>query len=352
MSAPLRVGVIGCGNVLGAYRPELERLRARGWTEAVAACGWEPQRDAARAAFPAARFTTQAEEVYQAPDVDLVAVLTSMPQHGPLAVAAFRAGKHVLVEKPLATSLADAAELVALAGQGGGQLCCAPFTTLSPTFQALGARYGWAGPSGHEWFYKPGGGCLLDLGIYCVTSLTGLLGPVRRMTALTGVANSEPEINGRTVAVEAEDNAQVLLEFAGGALGVVTSGFTMQKYRGPALKIYSTAGTIQMLGDDWDPDGYELWRNDAGCWETYPEAHPESTWTDGLRHLVACVRGEETPRVTPAQSYHVLEILLQAQKSAREGRALKIESTFEAPPFSTPLTAEAAHLRHDRTREH
>jgi len=57
------------------------------------------------------------------------------------------------------------------------------------------------------------------------------------------------------------------MEFANGALGVVTTGFTMQQYRTPAFEVYGTAGVVQMLGDDWDPDGYELWKNDQGAWQ-------------------------------------------------------------------------------------
>ena len=79
-------------------------------------------------------------EVIDAPDVDLVIILTSMPEHARPAAAALKAGKHVLVEKPLATSLEDARAVVELAKKSSGQLVCAPFTILSPTFQTLSRR--------------------------------------------------------------------------------------------------------------------------------------------------------------------------------------------------------------------
>ena len=169
---------------------------------------------------------------------------------------------------------------------------------------------------------------------------------------MTGVAIPEREVNGRKVRVEAEDNAQVLLDFGAGAFGVVTTGFTIQQYRTPALEVYGSTGTIQMLGDDWDPDGHELWQNSAGAWQVYKETDPDWPWTDGLRHLVECIRGGERPIVTPEQAYHTLEVLLKAQRSGLEGRALDIESTF-APSVleAAKPNAEAAHLVHDRTRE-
>ena len=364
---PLRLGVVGCGNVLSAYRSVIDRLRARGLVEVTLACGRESQRASALASLRPGRFTLEAAEVLTSAEVDVVLVLTPMSGHARLAQAALEAGKHVLLEKPLATTLEEGRALVALARHSPGHLVCAPFTLLSPTFQTLSrrlragdigkpcsarARYGWAGPDWSDWFYKPGGGCLFDLGVYCFTSLTGLLGPARRVLALTGVAIPEREIQGRTVRVEAEDNAQVLLDFGQNAFGVVTSGFTLQQYRNPALEVYGTTGTLQMLGDDWDPDGYELWQNPVGAWQVFKETTPDWPWTDGLNHLVDCIRGGTRPLVTPEHALHVLEIMLKAQQAGREGRALELETTFTPPAFDAPEAGEPAHLMHDRTREH
>src|SRR5437667_7582996 len=365
-SQPTRIGIIGCGNVLEAYMPQCDKLRTRRLANVTIACGREAQRDhALELGIP--RFTTEENEVLRSDDVDLVIVLTSMPEHARLAGAALRAGKHVLVEKPLATNLNDARSLLALTSEHQRHLVCAPFSILSPTFQTISARirqgdigkpclararYGWAGPSWNEWFSKPGGGCLFDLGVYCIASLTGLLGPAQRVIAMTGTAIPEREVNGRKVRVEVEDTAQVLLDFGGNLFGVVTSGFTMQQYRTPALEVYGTTGTIQMLGDDWDPEGYELWQNSVGAWKVFKETDPNWPWADGLRHLVECIRKRERPIVAPEHALHVLEIMLKAQQSGREGRALAIEGSFTRPEFSASKPTEAAHLAHDRTREH
>jgi predicted dehydrogenase len=299
-------------------------------------------------------------------EVDLVVILTPSGEHARLARAALEAGKHVLLEKPLATTLVEAAGLLDLARRGPGHLACAPFTVLSPTFQAMSrrirggdigkvslarARYGWAGPWWSEWFYRAGGGCLFDLGVYCLTTLTGLLGPARRVMAMAGVAMPERQVGGRTIRVEAEDSAQVLLDLGESAFAAVTTGFTMQQYRTPAVEVYGTTGTIQMLGDDWDPDGYELWQNAAGAWQVFRETDPDWPWTDGLRHLVDSIRAGTRPLVAPEHAFHVLEIMLKAQQSAREGRAVPLESAFSPPVFAAPEVREAAHLVHDRTRE-
>lgn len=364
---PLRLGIVGCGNVLTAYGPEIQKLRVRGLAEVAVACGRPAQHAFAAAQLGDMRFVTRSDEVMRSQDVDVVVILTSMTQHASLVRAALEAGKHVFVEKPLATSLDEGKELLDLAKRSRGRLVCAPFVVLSPTFQKMSARirrgdigkpcsararYGWSGPWWGDWFYKPGGGCLFDLGVYCITSLTGLLGPAKRVAALTGVAIPEREVNGQKIRVEAEDNAQVLLDFGNACFGVVTSGFTLQQYRCPAVEIYGTTGTIQMLGDDWDPDGYELWQNDAGCWQVFKETDPDWPWSDGLRHFVECIHGDTQPVATPEHALHVLEIMLKAQQAGREGRTLEIESTFEPLVFAEKKLAEPAHFMHDRSRKH
>jgi predicted dehydrogenase len=192
----------------------------------------------------------------------------------------------------------------------------------------------------------------MDLGVYCLTSLTGLLGPARRVTAMTGVAIPEREIRGRPVRVEAEDNAQILIDFGEATFAVVTTGFTIQQYRNPALEVYGTTGTVQMLGDDWNPQGYELWQNAAGCWQIHGETDPEWPWTDGLRHLVDCIQNGTRPQITPEHALHVLEIILKAQEAGRCGGTLNLESTFTPPEWSSKPEAGPAHLQHDRTRAH
>src|SRR4051794_16006493 len=126
---PVRIGIIGCGSVLEQYVAEAARLRGR--VEIVTACGRPRQRQAAEG-FGIPRFTTSSEEVIDSAGVDLVLILTSPRSHGPLARAALEAGKHVLVEKPMASTLDEARDLVALAAKSKGLLLPAPFTVLSP----------------------------------------------------------------------------------------------------------------------------------------------------------------------------------------------------------------------------
>jgi predicted dehydrogenase len=362
--APVRVGIIGCGSVMqGPYMAQLERLRGRGEAEAVIACDLDAGRRAlVQGRFRIPTFTTDPDEVIGHEAVDLVLVLTSIAAHGSLAAAALRAGKHVLVEKPMATDLTAGRELLDLARAHDRLLVCAPHIVLSPTYQAIWrlvrtgaigrpqaarARYGWAGPDWDEWFYSASGGALFDISMYNITALTGLLGPVRRVAAMTGIAVPQRIAGGAAATVEAEDNAQLLLDHGNGVLSSVTAGFTMQQTRSPAIEVYGAAGTVQMLGDDWAPQGYELWTAATGAWRHYKDLDPAWLWTDGLRHVVECLREGTRPLIRPEHAYHALEVVIRAREAGATGIAQAVTSTFEDLDVGTPETGEPVHLRHN-----
>ena len=363
----IRLGILGCGSVLwGPYLTQIERLITEGRIAVTAVHDPAPEKQRAvteRLGLPAAGRAE--DDLITAGDVDLIGIFTSMRVHGRLALRALDEGKHVLVEKPMATTLAEAGELLERSRTAPGKLVCAPHIILSPTFRALRrlidegtigtavsarARYGWAGPDWATWFYEEGGGSLFDLGVYNLTSLCALFGSVRRVTAMTGVAIPKRLVNGRQIDVVAEDNAHVLLDFGDGRLAVVTTGFTMQKYRSPAIEIYGTLGTAQLLGDDWAPEGLEVWRNDRGYWEIHPETDPAWPWTIGLRHLVDCIERERPTITRPEHAYHALEVMLAAQAAGRDGRAREISSPFPTPEWDDATAideAEASRRAHD-----
>ncbi len=366
-----RIGIVGCGSVMRwPYTRQIRRMIANGMDIKVTrACDVAPDAAAAvRERFGDIPFSSDYRSVTEASDVDLVLVLTSMNQHGPIAKQALLNGKHVLVEKPMATSLEEAAELVAIARNGPAKLHPAPHVLLSPTFQTMWRRirrgdigqplqaraiYGWDGPEWGKWFYSKGGGPLFDLGVYNVTSLTALLGPAQRVTAMTGIARPTRTVEGAPFQVETEDTAHVLIDHGASVFSVVTTGFTMQRYRTPGIEVYGSAGTIQMMGEDWDPNGYELWQNETGAWKIFDETDSDWPWTDGLRHFVECIETGAPQLITPEHGYHVLEIMLKAQEAGRSGVTQTIASSFDAPRFAIPPEEEAMDLHkvHDRVNQ-
>jgi predicted dehydrogenase len=188
---------------------------------------------------------------------------------------------------------------------------------------------------------------MFDLGVYNVTTLTGLLGPARRVMAMSGIAIPERIVDGEMIRVGTDDNAHLLLDFGDARYAVVTTGFTIQRYKAAGIELYGADGAILMIGEDWAPAGYEMWQNVAGCWQTFEDSS-RWPWTDGIRLLIECVETDTPPVVTPEHAYHVLEIMLKSMESGRTGQAIPIESTFTPPRFDLASTlGVGAHLAHD-----
>jgi predicted dehydrogenase len=356
-ASPVGIGVIGCGSVLfGPYRPEIQDLTAAGTARIVVACDVRPDLEAAvRADFGVERFTTRPADVLAAADVDAVMVLTPPAGHAALATAALEAGKHVLVEKPMALDLESARRMVDAARSADRRLVCAPFVTLSATHRRIAglvdagtigrilsvrASAGTAGPSWGRWFYEePGGGPLFDLGVYSLTAIIDLVGPVRRVTAVSGIAVPERIVDGEPMRPTVADNFQVALDFGSGTLGLLTTGFTMASLRTPAFELFGSEGTVQMLGADWEPAGFDLWRNAVGAWELVPESDPGWNYAAGLRHLVEHLVDGAPVAMSPELALHVLEVMLLAAEAGRDGMTRTLTTTF---PRRIPTAAGLA----------
>ena len=345
------IGVLGLGSVFwGSYRPQIERLNRAGRVELRAVYDVDDARRRGVAErLGLADDTTSEEALVKRDDVDLVMVLTSMPHHGRLAIAGMQAGKHVLVEKPMATTLPEAAELVQCASEGRSQLVCAPHVLLSSTYREMfhrtragvigdlhlgRARYGWSGPWWGQWFYREGGGSLFDLGCYNVTSLCGFMGSVKRVSAMMGTRIPQRVVDGELMDVEVDDNVQIMFDHGDNRFSTLMTGFTIQRYRSPAVELYGATGSIQMLGHDWAPEGFEQWRNETGAWEVFPETNPQWHWTFGFEHLIDQLEAGGRTITRPEHAYHALEVMLAAKRSSAEGRVIEIESEFPEPDYS------------------
>ncbi len=349
------------GSASESYIPHVRRLPLEGVPcEIVVSCDLRASQKARAEAHQIADFTTDPAEVIGRRDVDLVMILTAMPSHGPLALSALQAGKRVLLEKPMSIDLAEAREILKLSKTSAGNLVCAPHVALSPVYREIAQRiangeigrpltarglYGWAGPDWASWFYEPGGGPMFDLGVYNVTTLTGLLGPAKRVVALGTTALPERMIGDRKIKVDIEDNVHLLLEFDGGCIASIATGFTMQKYRTPGIEIYGSEGTVQMIGEDWGPQGFELWRNDRACWEVH-ELGGGWRWTDGIRDLIQSAQEGRKPVNAPDHAFHVLDVMSKCHESILTGRAVAIASTFTPLVFENRAARLAPHLDH------
>jgi len=353
----VRVGFIGAGSVLWAYLQMIDRLYPRGIASAGPIAARRRERwDRILARRPGAELVATAEEVVSS-DVDVVAILTSADSHAELTRLALGHGKHVLVEKPLAGSPGEGADLAEIARGAGRHLMAAPFVHLAPTFRALWSEiavgsighvhtarglYGVPAPDWNTWMVEVGP--LVDLGFYNLKSLTSLLGPVTEVVAADSTGT------GTRVEGHASDVMHLIVRHEAGALSSVVASWQIHAYRRPAIELYGAAGTANLLGDDWDPRGYQIYRTADGSWREVESLDPTWLWTDGLRELVMAVREDRAPLANIDQDVHLLEVVDAARLAASSGEVVAVTSRFAAIDLRLPdADIRTGHV-HDHTR--
>jgi predicted dehydrogenase len=356
VSAPLRLGVIGAGDVaLRDYLPEMGRLSGRAEIVAFASRDGERAR-AAAASFGGARAYAGHTDLLADAAVDAVLNLTPIDQHAEVTLAALRAGKHVYSEKPLASGVAQGRALRDVAGEHGRVLVCAPCVMLFPQVvhaaevlaagaigaptsvraSAFGGVPPWEGyASDPSPFFSPAGGPLVDMAVYPLAAIAGLIAPVARVTALSSrtrdsfVVADGPHA-GLRVPVEVEDNWQLALELRDGCLASLEANFCAQATAAPELEIRGGAGTLALsLLDVSEP--VRLFAE--GEWHETRVPHARAAGPDhllGVEQLVETVARGGEPSLSADRAIHVLAVIAAARRSAAEGVAISITDEEEA----------------------
>ena len=355
---PTGIGIVGCGVIAGAYAGWM-RQSYPGRLHPVACHDQDP----ARAASLAQRFGLEVEASLEAllarPDVEIVLNLTNPQSHAAVTLAALAAGCHVYSEKPLALTLGDADRIVQEARRRGLAVAGAPSVMFgAPQRTAWRAvREGRCGvvhevfmnalTAGHElwhpaprYYYQPGGGPLLDLGVYPLTVATTILGPIRRVWGQAGVAIPERTIHtgpaqGSRFPVEVPDRVTALVAFANGATGTLHASFAVAGSTAPALELHGTEASLWL--EDWQNFGSGLRLRPRGApdWTVVsvpgPDAAPD--WSASVADLAEAARERRSPRCSAEHARHVLEVMLGILASAADGGApVDIRRTFTGGP--------------------
>ncbi len=352
----VRTGVIGCGSVSNSYLPVLTNCP---YVEVVSLCDIRPERARKQAdRFSIAHHYPHIDKMLAGDPFDFLIDLTDMQEHEHLNRQALNAGKHVWSEKPIANSLAAGQKLLRTAQQKKLRLWGAPITVQSPQFAfmartlakgafgrvaAAHADYGHEGPNWSSFFYEKGGGSMPDLGVYNLTSLTGLLGPARHVTAMLSIVTAERNITEKgRVKVTEEDNAMILLDHDKGVISHVQSGFNYFNPHGHegkgeqrhTITIVGSGGFMGLVGYDWAPQGVDLATHAHPALERHATDAEGYIWQQGAALAAECLVTGRELLVTPEQALHVLEIITAARTSQETGKRIALSSTFKWPILS------------------
>jgi predicted dehydrogenase len=352
----IRTGVIGCGSVSGSYLPVLTKSP---FVDVVSLCDIKPERARKQAEkFKVAHHYPNIDAMLAGEPFEFLVNLTDMQEHERLNRQALEAGKHVWSEKPIANSLSAGQELLRTAQQKKLRLWGAPITVQSPQFAfmakqlaanklgrvaAAHADYGHEGPTWSAFFYEKGGGSMPDLAVYNFTSLTGLLGPVKHVTAMVNIVTPERNVGDKgRIKVTEEDNAMVLMDHGNGALSHVQSGFNYFNPHGHdgsketrhTISIVGSGGFMGLVGYDWAPLGVDFASKDSPKLERHVKDAEGYVWQQGAALAAECLVTGKELLATPEHALHVLEIITAARESSATGKRVTLTSTFKWPVIS------------------
>ena len=333
----LRVAVIGNGGIFQiAHAPAWQKVSA---AEVVANCDVDLNlAEQASQIFAGSRGFSDVDDMFRNVDFDIVDICTPHGSHAELSIKALDAGKHVIVEKPIALTLEDAAAVMDATRRSDGQLFVAHTRRFDRRWievkqQLSSGRIGepvaaswhersWAGFPPDSWRWHPqNGGILADLGVHVADLFAWFF------------EDSPTEVYARTRCVRPEakdygtpDFAVVQLTYGNARQALIELSWTHPQGQAPfysSLEVIGTKGKIRLSDQDSAPmvvvkNGIDVPRY-SPLLSTFPSA-----FADELSHFVDCAMNGSEPRITPRDAYWATAAVIKAQDSARSGEAVSL----------------------------
>lgn len=369
MSQAVRLGVVGTGSIsVRGILPHCTMADVSDRVRVTAVC--DPVFERAQAAaqkFGVANVYATMEELVASGTVDAVSIASPIGVHYEQGKLAIENGLHVHFNKSMTTTVDEADDLIARAARKNVKLVSSPGEMLRPRHQKIrqlvqdgaigtltwavtGSSFG----SYHEdetvrhgtdpltninpaWYFRrPGGGPLYDMTVYGLHAMTGILGPVKRVTAFSGVRITEREFRGQSLPVDMDDNTVMILDF-GNNLFACVYGVAAGSIPGTSRPmIFGSKGVITgdlLNGQSFDYPHKELELGGdtnrslphvVGDHRGMEEAHVY----EDVMQLVDWVRDGTPTIVTAEHARHVVEIFDAAYRSAETGMAQNLRTTF------------------------
>lgn len=369
----LNVGIIGAGNISTSYLSLAPLFRSLD-VKAVA----DISVDAARSR--AAEFDVDADDVdglLGRSNIDIVVNLTIPDAHFDVTRSILESGKHAYSEKPIVLSLEEGEMLRSLAETKGLRVGSAPDTFLGGAHQMARAMID-NGDVGHvttgtchvmshgmehwhpnpDFFFKLGGGPVLDMGPYYITNLIQLIGPVRRVAALTNSATptrtilTEGPRKGEEIPVETPTTVQALLEFESGAAIVFSASWDVWGHRHQPMELYGTGGSLYVPDPNFFGGELTYVRADRSVTnvsyaehalgkpnQTHPDGDRANYRTAGLADMAAALAEGRSHRCSLELALHTVDVMTAILKSGETGTFIDMTTTCERP---APLGAQEA----------
>jgi myo-inositol 2-dehydrogenase/D-chiro-inositol 1-dehydrogenase len=338
----VRVGLIGGGFASNLHAEAFQEVAEAVLVGVCAVEQGQAEEFARKWNIPAA--TADYRKILERPDVDMVVIAVPNDLHREIVVAAAQAGKHIVLEKPLSHTLADADAMVSACRQHTVKFMYAETICFSPKYArakqlvdegALGKLYmvkqgeKHSGPHS-DWFYdveRSGGGAIMDMGCHGIEWARWMFGKPKPRSVM---AHCQRVLHTRRT--KGEDNSVIILEFEGGGLAVIENSWARHGGMDDRVEIYGTEGVIYcdlLHGssmETYSQKGYGYAAEKAGetkgwTFTVFEEGHIYG-FPHEMRHFTRCVLNDQPPRETGEDGRATLEIIYAAYESAGSGKKI------------------------------
>ena len=339
----MKVGIIGCGNISETYF-NCQKIFNNFEIIACADINTEFANESAE------KFNIKAQsvdDILSNKDIDLIINLTIPSAHKEIIINSIKAGKHCFSEKPLAMNMKEGLEIVKISNEKNLYVGCAPDTFLGSagqnarkliednkigkivlgTFNLMshGMEHWHPNP---DFFFKPGAGPVFDVGVYYITQLINLIGPVKSISSISGTATQERTItseprNGEKIIVETPTTLMGSLEFHNSAKIQFFCSWDVWKHKHSTIELYGLEGSM-IVPDPNFFSGDILISNKDQDWQTINNDSmllgiPNKTDNDstkianyrgiGLSDMIQAIQNQRQARCSLDLSIHVLEVM-------------------------------------------
>lgn len=369
----LRIGIIGCGNISSAYLSLAPLFKT---LEMVAVADLNAEAAKLRAEEFGVR-ADSVEDLLQATDIDVVVNLTVPDAHFAVTRQILESGKHAYSEKPLVLTLQQGEELRELAQSRNLRVGSAPDTFLGGAHQQARSMLdageigkvvsGTAHVMSHgmehwhpnpDFFFQPGAGPVLDIGPYYVTNLVQLIGPIKRVAALSSsvtpyrTISSEPRA-GEKIPVGTPTNIHALLEFEQGATITLSTSWDVWAHRHAPMELYGSDGSLFVPDPNFfggeleiaDSSGeirpVESWDHPFGVPNQEHDSHGmlANYRAAGLADMVDAIQRNTPHRCSLELAIHAVDVMTSILASGESGEFVTLSTSCERPAALTPEEA-------------
>lgn len=363
MSKKWKVAVIGCG--MFAHLQYLPNTPKEANAELVAAVDIVPERaKEAAEKYNIPNWYSSVYELIEKCDFDIAIDSASIQAHHEINMAILGAGKHLITQKPAAPTVEMLTEQIELAKKMNVKFTCVPIhpmrydinfakqmiadeTIGKPYYAKCNLSHG--GPEYFQyrdcdpsWFFDPGAGALVDMGVHGLQIVTSIFGPAKAFACMAKVTTPEREVrsgsfDGKKIKTDKiPDHYVITLDYGEGRMAMVETGFSEKASRSPQLEIFGERGTISFVRPYMTnpvPDVYlDCPEKGIRGWVTPDEwvKPPKKLLSQCccLGDIVDAIENDTKPVLNPEHARHVLEIMTKIPEAIESGKTVALETIF------------------------